>query len=1232
MKKAKKIAFVAMMGLLLFGCGKKKDTTTKPGDTTKTVTTKSTTKEKAKTVVLVYSVGEGSIPGGSLGKEIEYGKDFTLDVPVWTGHTFNGWYVLEKTINKVMLTDGKGKSLKPFDLDSSSETITIIADYVPEVDTVTFDTCGGSNINSQQVAYDSYATEPTEEPTKEGHSFNGWYTAAEGGKEWDFEKNLIHGDTTIYAQWCVDRYDYYFKNGNSDAGTISCNLSSLQNKADYGTEVILKVEEASGWSFIGWYDTDAEKFVSDELEYKFTIPAHSICYEAMFDSFDLTTEVYGNGSCTVYDGSSITAGTKVELEATPATGHHFVGWFIGESLISDKASYEYTMPKESVTITAKFEYDEYSLKVTVNKSTYGSIAISPEKDIYHYGDEVTLTATTEDGYSFVGWFDGDELLNSSKIYTHEIVGNANIDAIFTYYELTIAKDGGQLKINNTLSDGISKQKTENGTLINVQAINDSNHEFLGWFVDDNTTPYCLETIMTIEMPENSVTFTAKWATKKYDVTINNVDSQSLDDLDDEVGSYIINNGPYEFGTFVTDIAIDAETENLKYSFVGWYSDASCTDLITTSTTLEGFYIDTINVFYAKWAPKEYSVKFVSGDSSINGSNQGKTYYYIDGVSAGSFDHNTSIITKSIKYNSELKFEFAPYTGRQIKEIRYYVGSECVDLISVDSTATSKIIIFTYTNTTSEDAYIKIMYEAVEEMQYFTFMAGKIAYDTTNYNCRITGANPEYVNASGYVNVTELTVPTYVDGIDQGALAKFTMLQKLTLPFIGETGAGSEKDSYSQKYVFSYIFGSTSLYNTVASEYVYNVEYNHKATAYLPKDLAVVKITNKDIIPCCAFAFNSGCPTNFKVVEVYPTAVGDYAFYGSNIAGNYVPSDGKYVYSVGLYTTYVGKYAFANDTALTCFWYSLTGDPIEDIKKITIGKCAFAGCKNLNYLHIPFVGESANFDTSSTTFNIKYSFFYWFGESSDSKVQNKSDMYAWTAFDNNVYYVPKTIGSAKFSIDFVSFCGIAYAAFAYNGTDTAGSTSAPLFELHIENAAYDGTTNPCYKIGNNAFYKVPRVRFYEYNGNAQLRCVSVFGANAFRNAGLQNSPFSSNYSHDVVTIEQYAFFNAFSTVTSGVYVVLPDEVSVIEYAAFAGSLNKINGFVFNKGIASVASIFKTDDTTCATVSGVYFNGSQTDYSESALKSTVVTWNIGFNAIYKYSPSALDPYTTTVIASF
>jgi len=65
--------------------------------------------------------------------------------------------------------------------------------------TVTFDTDGGSRVNSQSVARNGRATKPAD-PTKEGYTFAGWYADKALTTEYNFN-NSITGNITIYAKW-----------------------------------------------------------------------------------------------------------------------------------------------------------------------------------------------------------------------------------------------------------------------------------------------------------------------------------------------------------------------------------------------------------------------------------------------------------------------------------------------------------------------------------------------------------------------------------------------------------------------------------------------------------------------------------------------------------------------------------------------------------------------------------------------------------------------------------------------------------------------------------------------------------------------------------------------------------------------------------------------------------------------------------------------------------------------
>lgn len=66
--------------------------------------------------------------------------------------------------------------------------------------TVTFDSCGGSDVASQKLQYGELLTD-VEEPTREGYRFTGWYLDTYGQLPWDLSTDTVTQDITLYAGW-----------------------------------------------------------------------------------------------------------------------------------------------------------------------------------------------------------------------------------------------------------------------------------------------------------------------------------------------------------------------------------------------------------------------------------------------------------------------------------------------------------------------------------------------------------------------------------------------------------------------------------------------------------------------------------------------------------------------------------------------------------------------------------------------------------------------------------------------------------------------------------------------------------------------------------------------------------------------------------------------------------------------------------------------------------------------
>lgn len=65
---------------------------------------------------------------------------------------------------------------------------------------VVFQSNGGSEVSDMVVQYGEKLGRPVD-PVREGYEFSGWYTDIHLTDEWDFEKDVVEGNMSLYAKW-----------------------------------------------------------------------------------------------------------------------------------------------------------------------------------------------------------------------------------------------------------------------------------------------------------------------------------------------------------------------------------------------------------------------------------------------------------------------------------------------------------------------------------------------------------------------------------------------------------------------------------------------------------------------------------------------------------------------------------------------------------------------------------------------------------------------------------------------------------------------------------------------------------------------------------------------------------------------------------------------------------------------------------------------------------------------
>ncbi len=138
-----------------------------------------------------YSVSFNSKGGSSVsGIKADYNSLITAPKPpVKTGYTFAGWY-----------RESKCKHAWYFSINRVKGNTTLYAKWTINKYTVHFDSQGGSAVPDKIVNYNTKIVVP-KAPVLAGYTFAGWYVEKGCLTKWNFAKDTVTSNTTLYAKW-----------------------------------------------------------------------------------------------------------------------------------------------------------------------------------------------------------------------------------------------------------------------------------------------------------------------------------------------------------------------------------------------------------------------------------------------------------------------------------------------------------------------------------------------------------------------------------------------------------------------------------------------------------------------------------------------------------------------------------------------------------------------------------------------------------------------------------------------------------------------------------------------------------------------------------------------------------------------------------------------------------------------------------------------------------------------
>ena len=209
---------------------------------------------------------------------------------------------------------------------------------------------------------------------------------------------------------------------------------------------------------------------------------------------------------------------------------------------------------------------------------------------------------TKENYTFAGWYNGNEKFDFTTVPTGDVTLTAKWTAN-DYYVSFVTEHG---------DPPTSQNVKYNGTANDPGKLSEDGYTFIGWYTDDT---YDTEFDFTQPITGNTTVY-AKWTAKDYEVSF----------ITEHGKTPTSQNVPYN-KTATNPGELTAE----GYTFIGWYTDHTCTTEFDFSTPITG---DT--KVYAKW---EKNAPVLPDTYALNVSG---AFVYVDGVDVTASAGDTSL--------------------------------------------------------------------------------------------------------------------------------------------------------------------------------------------------------------------------------------------------------------------------------------------------------------------------------------------------------------------------------------------------------------------------------------------------------------------------------------------------------------------------------------------------------------------------------------------------------------
>ncbi len=278
--------------------------------------------------------------------------------------------------------------------------------------------------------------------TSKGYEFVNWTDGSKVVSSSQAYTFTVNAATTLVANFISIPQQYAVSLSASPVagGTVSGGGSFTE-----GSEVKIRAVAGKNYEFVSW--TDGTKVISSSPGYTFTLTGNKTLVANFKAAPSQSTLMLS--SAPLFGGNTLGAGkydpgTTVTISAVPEEGFEFVSWTEGSSVLSTSINYKFTLNGDR-TLTANFREIPVTHSLTLSASPAAGGTVSGG-GTFNTGTTVTAHAQAAEGYVFVSWTEGADVVSTLASYVFTLSASHNLTANFTVNTAVSDLSGSEIRV------------------------------------------------------------------------------------------------------------------------------------------------------------------------------------------------------------------------------------------------------------------------------------------------------------------------------------------------------------------------------------------------------------------------------------------------------------------------------------------------------------------------------------------------------------------------------------------------------------------------------------------------------------------------------------------------------------------------------------------------------------------------------------------------------------------